>query len=898
MESPARKAPCWHAESAARVAELLGTSAPAGLTREEASARLSRHGPNRLLRRPPKPGWRLFAEQFKSLLIVVLLVASVLAALIGDVKDAVVILAVVLLNAFLGFRQEHRAEAAVAALKRMLVGKARVRREGSVEEIDVELIVPGDVVLIEGGDRIPADGRVVESHGVEVDESALTGESHAVEKRSDDVLAADTPLAERFNFVFMNTVATRGRLELVVTETGMSTEMGKLAGMLAEAGPAATPLQVELDRLGKRLALVAVTVVSIVLTIDVLRGQPLLKEVMDAIALAVAAIPEGLPAVVTVTLALGMQRMARSRAIVKKLSAVETLGCTTVVCSDKTGTLTMNQMTARAVWFQGRRFSVTGDSYGREGQIHGAESTDLGPLTRPVALCNEAQIRDGSLVGDPTEGALLGLALKAGADLHALARELPRIDELPFDSATKLMATLHRDADRVLVLVKGAPDVVLSRSVQVLGANGAAPLDDEMRSTIAAESERMAAQAMRVLAVAERRIEGAEVRPGSAGRHVTDLTFVGLIGIVDPPRPEARAAVARAAGAGVRVKMITGDQKATALAIASEIGIAGQALTGPEIEAMSDQDLAAVAPGTGVFARVSPEHKLRIVRALQANGHVVAMTGDGVNDAPAVKTADIGIAMGLTGTEVTKEAAAMVLADDNFATIVRAVEEGRTIYDNIGKFVRFQLSTNIGAVLTVTGASLLALPSPFTAIQLLWINIIMDGPPAMTLGLDPPRPGIMAQPPRQRGEAILTWRRFAALFFYGTTMAVGTLFAFQHGLAEGGERYGLTLAFTTFVLFQIFNVFNARAEGSTALARSSFSNWRLWLALSGVMLLQMIVVVWAPARLLFGTEALSARDWLLAVAIASGILLVEELRKSIGKLLAPRRPVAAARAAG
>lgn len=895
MVSPQEKGALWHAESAARVAERLEASSGSGLTREEASARLARHGPNRLRRRPPKPAWKLFLEQFRSLLIVVLLVASALAAVIGDIKDAVVILVVVLLNAFLGFLQEHRAEAAVAALKRMLVGKARVRREGVVEEIDIEQIVPGDVVLIEGGDRIPADGRVVASHGVEVNESALTGESHAVEKRAEDVLAEDTPLAERSNFVFMNTVATRGRLELLVTETGMETQMGKLAGMLEEAGPGATPLQVELDRLGKRLALIAVAVVSVVLTIDVLRGEPLLKEVMDAIALAVAAIPEGLPAVVTVTLALGMQRMARSRAIVKKLSAVETLGCTTVICSDKTGTLTMNQMTARAIWFRGRRLSVSGESYGAQGEIQGAESMDLGPLVLPAALCNEAQIRDGALVGDPTEGALLGVALKAGVDLRELAARLPRIDELPFDSATKLMATFHRDSERVLVLVKGAPDVLLERSSHVLGEGGTELLDDRGRRAIAEELERMAGQAMRVLAVAERSIEGEDLEPGSAARYVDGLTFVGLIGIIDPPRPEARAAVARCVRAGVGVKMITGDQKATAQAIAAEIGIVGQALTGPEIDAMSDQELARAAQRAGVFARVSPEHKLRIVRALQVDGHVVAMTGDGVNDAPAVKTADIGVAMGRTGTEVTKEAAAMVLADDNFATIVGAVEEGRTIYDNIVKFVRFQLSTNIGAVLTVTGASFLALPSPFTAIQLLWINIIMDGPPAMTLGLDPPRPGIMAESPRRKDDAILTWRRFAVLFFYGVVMAAGTLAAFRHGL-ESGTRHGLTLAFTTFVLFQIFNVFNARTEGRTALTRFAFANSRLWLALGAVLVLQVVVVTWAPARLVFGTEALSLGDWLLALAIASTILVAEELRKLASSLLFPRAPGVAARA--
>ena len=886
--------PSWHCESAARVAERLGSERSMGLSLGEAAKRLSEQGPNRLARRPPKSGWVLFLEQFKSLLIVMLLVASALAAAIGDLKDAAVILSVVLLNAALGYGQEHRAEAAVAALKRMLVGTARVRRAGAVELIDVEQLVPGDVVLMEGGDRIPADGRVVESHHVEIDESALTGESHAVEKRASDVLPPGTVLAERSNLAFMNTVVTRGRLELMVTDTGMSTQMGRLAGMLDAADTSQTPLQVELDRLGRRLALIALAVVVLVLVVDLLRGEPLVKEVMDAIALAVAAIPEGLPAVVTITLALGMQRMARSRAIVKKLAAVETLGCTTVICSDKTGTLTMNQMTARAVWVRGRRFMVSGDSYGARGEIRGErdEAVDLEALLLPAVLCNEAQIRDGKLIGDPTEGALLGLALKAGMDLDAVSKRLPRIDELPFDSATKLMATFHREGGQVRVLVKGAPDVLLARSSCVLTATGVARIDEASHAAIVAESDHLARQAMRVIAVAERSIAPTDLVDEPSTEYAADLTFIGLIGIVDPARPEARAAVARCIRAGIRVKMITGDQKATALAIAADVGISGESMVGAEIEAISDEDLAAKAEGVGVFARVSPEHKLRIVRALQAKQHVVAMTGDGVNDAPAVKQADIGIAMGLSGTEVTKEAAAVVLADDNFATIVGAVEEGRNIYDNIVKFVRFQLSTNIGAVLTVTGASVLDLPAPFTAIQLLWINIIMDGPPAMTLGVDPPRPGNMELPPRKRADVILPWRRFRALFFYGVIMAIGTLFAFRQGLAVGGAERGLTLAFTTFVLFQIFNVFNARTERDSVLTVASLRNWRLWVSLALVAVLQIVAVSWAPARAVFGTVALTASDWLLAAAIASTILVIEELRKAALGVLRARRAAA------
>ena len=672
---------------------------------------------------------------------------------------------------------------------------------------------------------------------------------------------------------------------MLVTDTGMSTQMGRLAGMLEEAAPAPTPLQVQLDGLGKRLTLIAVVVVSLLLAVGLARGHPLAKEIMDAIALAVAAIPEGLPAVVTVTLALGMQRMARSRAIIKKLAAVETLGCTTVICSDKTGTLTMNQMTARAAWFHGRHFDVSGEGYGTHGQVRAADGTtrfDLTPLALPAALCNDASIDAGALSGDPTEGALLAFASKAGIDRDDAARLLPRSAELPFDATSKLMATFHREGTRVRVFVKGAPDALLARSFQLQAREGVRRLDEAALDSVRTENERLASRSMRVLAVAERSLDADEFDPeADLDRYVTQLTFVGLVGILDPPRPEARAAIALSRQAGIQVKMITGDHLATAVAIADELGIEPRPITGPEIEAASDAELSAKVEVIDVFARVTPEHKLRIVRALQARGHVVAMTGDGVNDAPALKTADIGIAMGGTGTEVAKEAAAMVLSDDNFATIVSAVKEGRTIYDNIVKFVRFQLSTNVGAILTVLGASVLGLATPFTPIQMLWINMIMDGPPAMTLGVDSARPGIMDDPPRPRADPILTWRRFGTLFFHGATMAVGTLFAFHHGLREQGESHGLTMAFSTFVLFQVFNAFNARDENRSVLCRASLGNWRLWAALATVVALQFVAVYWPPAQSLFRTHALGAMDWLVAAGIAAGILVVDEIRKLV-----------------
>jgi P-type Ca2+ transporter type 2C len=885
----------WHAQSAGEVCADLETDPARGLAPDEAAQRLARHGLNRLAEKKPRPAWLKFFDQFKNVLVMVLLGAVVLAAAIGDLKDAVVILIVVVFNAALGFYQEHRAEATLAALKQMLAQHARVRRGGRVLEIPAEELVPGDLVLLEAGDRIPADGRVLVSHNAEVAEAALTGESHAVGKHAGALPPGEHALAERINMVFMNTVITRGRLELVVTATGMGTEMGRISGLLDAAQESATPLQMQLDALGKRLALIAGVVVSLIFVFGILRGDPLVQTIMTSIALAVAAIPEGLPAVVTVTLAIGMHRMARNRAIVKKLAAVETLGSTTVICSDKTGTLTLNQMTARTLFFRGRRFAVSGEGYSGEGVISAGESDplpDFLPLLIAAALCSDSRLRDGQLIGDPTEGALLALAAKGGVDQETAAGRSPRIAEIPFDSAHKFMATFHHEGERVRMFVKGAPDVLLARADRFLGAAGESPLDDPARAAFEAENAAFADKAMRVLAVASRDIPAREFDPaGDLMAWADNLVLTGLVGIIDPPRPEARDAIRLCRKAGIQVKMITGDHAITAAAIARELGLEGTVLSGAELDRIDVAELSRHIEETVVFARVAPEHKVKIVQALKARGHVVAMTGDGVNDAPALKNADIGVAMGITGTEVTREAATMVLTDDNFATIVGAVREGRTIYDNIVKFVRFQLSTNVGAILTVLGAQLLGMPTPFTAIQILWINIIMDGPPAMTLGLEPGRPGIMNEPPRRADERILSLARFKRLLMYGITMAAGTLGLFYYA-QDRGQAYALTLAFTTFVLFQFFNVFNARAEYHSAFNRQFFSNGKLWTALATVLALQALVVHWTPAQAIFDTTALSAQDWGLAFAVASSILLLDEGRKLMLKLLqhSRRRP--------
>ena len=900
----------WHTLAVAEVALELGVTPAHGLAETEAESRLAQHGENRLLEAKPRPQWLKFLDQFKNFLVIVLLFAAALAWAIGNPKDAAVILIVVLFNAALGFYQEHRAEKTLAALKGMLATRARVRRGGQIVELDAVQLVPGDLVLLEAGDRVPADGRLMAAHTLEVDESALTGESHAVGKSTDelkapDSLAIELPLGDRVNLLYMNSVITRGRAELVITATGMATEMGRLADMIAAAPESITPLQKQLDTLGKKLAAIAGVVVTLIFILDFVRGIPWTQAAMTAVALAVAAIPEGLPAVVTVTLAIGMWRMAKNNAILKKLSAVETLGSTTVICSDKTGTLTLNQMTARAGWVGGRRFAASGEGYRAEGAITLEDSTvkdsavegapfadsTLRAFFLPMCLCTESRVRDGALIGDPTEGALWVLAQKGGLDPEHELDTQPRIAEIPFDSAHKFMATFHHAGETVEMFIKGAPDVLLVRSGFWLRGSDEAPLDAATKSHIEAENAHLAEQALRVLAVARRIIPAHDFDPaGDLMAWASGWTFLGLAGLMDPPRAEAKQAIAHCKEAGIQVKMITGDHRLTAAAIGRELGLVdtalkgGDVVEGSELDGMSDAELARRINGIAVFARVSPAHKVKIVNALRADGHITAMTGDGVNDAPALKAADIGVAMGITGTAVTKEAATLVLTDDNFATIVRAVEEGRLIYDNIVKFVRFQLSTNIGAILTVLAATLLGWPAPFTAIQLLWINIIMDGPPAMTLGIEPARPGIMHEPPRPQSAQILTAQRLTRLAFYGVTMMIGTLLMFQHGLATQGQTYALTLAFTTFVLFQFFNVFNARAEHSSAFNSNFFRNGKLWLSLAGVLALQIISVHWPPAQSLFGTTDLRLNDWLLAALAASSVLLLDEARKLLARL--------------
>lgn len=859
-----------------------------GLTSERAAERLKMSGANRLMETARKSPWVIFFAQFKSLLILVLMIGAGLAASIGNYKDASVILSVVILNAILGFYQEYRAEKSLSALKKMLAPQARVRRGGKVMEIPAEQLVPGDIVILEAGDRIPADGRLFVAPSLEINESTLTGESQPVMKQAIQGLPEDTPLAERANMAYMNTIVTRGRAEMFVVETGIHTEMGRLSKLLAATADGPSPLQIQLDSLGKRLTAIAIGLVGTLFLLKWLRKEELTHIILDSIALTVASMPEGLPTVVTVTLALGMHRMAKNRAIVKRLASVETLGCTTVICSDKTGTLTLNEMTARALYFDEQHFTASGEGYGATGLIRSqsGDVPDLMPLLQPLVLCNDSRISEGRVIGDPMEGALRVLAAKGGLESTDLEHKLPRLIEIPFDSAHKFMATFHRDASVIRLFVKGAPDVLLERCSYLWSAGETKPLSDEQRIRIQQEFESLARKGLRGLLIAQRDLAINEFQPDeNPFVYLIDLTFLGLIGLMDPPRPEAKAAIALCREAGIRVKMITGDHKETASVISRELGLQDSVVTGVELDRMDSHQLAAIIEDVDIFARVVPEQKVKIVQALKEKGHIVAMTGDGVNDAPALKQADIGIAMGKSGTEVAKEAAVMVLTDDNFATIVGAVREGRTLYENILKFIRFQLSTTMGAVMTVFFAPVLGLPEPFTPIQILWVALIMDGPPAVALSLDPPRPGIMREPPRNPEERILTGRRTGKVFMFGITMTVGTLGLLYYGLQTGTEDYALTLAFSVFVMFQFFNIFNARAESHTTFNKRFFYNRLLWVSLLGVVSLQAVAVHWPPAQALFHTTSLSLLDWTLVLAVASSILILEETGKGVMALV-------------
>ncbi|MGY1455621.1 cation-translocating P-type ATPase [Streptomyces sp. SS8] len=869
-----------HLRDAAQVAGLLGVDPSAGLSEEEAQRRAADWGTNSLAEPARRSQLLRLLDQFRSWLIGILLAAAVVAGVIGEIKDAIVITAVLVINAVIGYLQERRAERSLEALRQMLVPTARVRRDGRVQMVQARTLVPGDVVLLEAGDRVPADGRLAVAESVEAAEATLTGESQPVAKSTAPAPAGGedpVPVAERTGMLFMNTAVTRGRAEMIVTATGMRTEVGRIAAALRTGTEPPSPLQVQMDSLGRRLALISGVAVAAYAIASLVRGEDLADLALRAVALAVAAIPEGLPAVLALTLALGVHRMARRGAIVKRLASVEALGSATVVCSDKTGTLTLNEMTVRSLWSAGRFYEVTGDGYGTAGSVRpagtGPAAVDPRDAALPFALCNDSRLTgDGGIIGDPTEAAVLVLAAKTGLDLETLRTRTPRTGEVPFDPAAKYMATFHTEADgSTRVHAKGAVDVLLDRCTHLLTEQGPVPMDDGRRREVMAAATRLGGQGLRVLGAAT--ATTGRPRP----QHVAGLTLTAVAGIADPPRAQARDAVALAQDAGVTVKMITGDHADTAAAIARELGITGDVVTGAELTRMSGGELASRIDGIGIFARVAPEHKVTIVRALAQRGHIVAMTGDGVNDAAALRAAHIGVAMGITGTDVAKEAADMVLTDDDFSTIVRAVREGRSIYDNITTFVRFQLSTNVGAILTLLATVLAGLPAPMTAIQLLWVNIIMDGPPAMALGIDPPRDGIMRRPPRPPGERILGARRLGAIARAGAVMAAGTLAVFAVARELTGPATAATMAFTTFVLFQLFNALNARSEDGPVLGRHQLRNRVLWASLAVVLVLQIVAVQVPFAHGVFDTVSLTPVQWGVCLATASTVLLTEHL---------------------
>jgi magnesium-transporting ATPase (P-type) len=914
----------WLHESA-DVASAMATDVERGLTSAEAAARLERCGPNRLDREPRVPAWRKLARHFADPLVYLLMAAVAISLVTWAVDgaegvpfEAVVIAVILVANALLGYVQEARAEQAVAALQRMAAATSAVLRDGVERRVPAIDLVPGDVLVLGEGDAVSADGRLLEAASLTVAEAALTGESQPVLKDA-SALSGPVAVGDRANMVFSGTAVTRGRGRAVVTGTGMSTEIGRIASLLERTRDEATPLEREIAHVGRTLGIAVLAVAAVVMaaifaTSDVDEASEVVEVLLVGVSLAVAAVPEGLPAVLSVVLALGVQRMARENAIVKQLSSVETLGSTTVICSDKTGTLTRNEMTIQRIATRSGVVEVTGAGYAPEGELlAGGARVEEGPLLAEVravlsggSLAGDATLREeaGTWVasGDPTDAAFLVAERKAGLS-EARGDRFRRVGEVPFTSERKLMSTLQADAEldeAVVVMTKGAPDVLLSHCTHERIGHDPFPLDDDRRREIVATVDRLAGEGLRILGVAYHPL--AEVPVPGAGEEVEhELVFAGVVGIADPPRDEARAAVAEAQQAGIRVMMITGDHPSTASRIAAELGIGGseRAVTGVELDRLDDAAFRSVVRQTSVFARVAPEHKLRIVDALQEDGAVVCMTGDGVNDAPALKSADIGVAMGVTGTDVTKEAGRMVLTDDNFATIVAAVREGRGIFANIRTFLRYLLSSNAGEVLTmllgVVGAGVIGLDDaggavavPLLATQILWINLLTDTGPALAMGVDPPPDDVMVVPPRRLTDRVIDAEMRAGVLFVGAVMAVATLLALDIGLPGGlvdGDATlaeARTMAFTTLVLAQLFNCFNARSDRVSAL-RDLFTNRALWAAIAVSLALQVAVVHLPVLQDAFDTASLDLGAWLLCAALASTVLWADEARKAASR---------------
>ncbi|NLT36327.1 MAG: cation-translocating P-type ATPase [Gaiellales bacterium] len=902
-------------------------SASTGLTGGEAGRRLAEHGPNQLAETAAKSPWRILLEQFTSLLIVILIIAAILSAFLGDYEDAIVILAIVILNGVLGFRQEYSAERTMLALRRLAAPNVRVRRDNAVVEVPAPDLVVGDIVLVEAGNMVPADCRLIESSSLRVQESALTGESEAVEKMASPIEEPEVALADRLNMLFMGTAATYGRGEGVVVATGMETELGKIAGMIQGVRNEATPLQRRLGQLGRWLALAALLLVAVIFLQGLLRGQDARVMFMTAVSMAVAAVPEGLPAIVTVALSLGAQRMLKRRALIRRLPAVETLGSVTVICSDKTGTLTENRMTVAIVTVAGHEVDLIEEiKHGRPAPLaameagHAAEllqdKPSLALLSAAGALCNDSILQTASVgetsadaseqlraLGDPTESALVIAAAKLGIIKHHLEASFPRVGEIPFESERKLMTTVHaKPAGTVFALeeledfltaegaqhvafTKGALESMLPLAAGVWDGERVVHIDEAMRGRIHAANADLALRGMRVLAVGFKPLRSGEHDDPS--RWERDILLIGLIGMIDPARPEAREAVLTALSAGIRPAMITGDQPLTAASIAAQVGIVPQeaaqagevrVLTGLELEAMSIEELEAVVEDVPVYARVAPEQKLKIVQALQDRGHIVAMTGDGVNDAPALQKANIGVAMGITGTDVAKEAADMVLMDDNFATIVAAVKEGRAIYDNIRKFIKYLMATNVAELAVMLVSPFLGMPLALLPLQILWMNLVTDGLPGLALGFEPPEKDVMKRRPHPPNESIFARGLGSHILWAGPFMGMVALIVGWFYWRAGDEDWQ-TMLFTVLTLEQMFHVMAIRLDRESLFVEGPLSNRLLFGAVILTLALQFALIYVPFLQNIFGTRPLSLSHILIAFALATMIFWVIEIQK-------------------
>lgn len=875
----------WHTLEINELLSELNTSVSHGLSVDEAKARLEQYGANQLTAAEGVSPWKLLLNQFKNILILILLGASVLSGVLGHGVEAIAIAVIVLFAVILGFIQEFRAERAIEALRQMAAPTATVVREGQEMEIPAAEIVPGDILIITTGDKIPADARLIEVVNLKIEEAALTGESVAVEKNHSVLSGANLPLGDRKNMVYSGTAATYGRGRALVAATGMQTEFGKIAGLLQSVETSDTPLQKNLDKVGKTLAKAAFVVVIIIVALGVFRGQPFLEMFIFGIALAVAVVPEALPAVVTISLAIGVQRMVKCHALVRRLPAVETLGSTSIICSDKTGTLTKDEMTVRKIMIPGKDIlDVTGSGYEPKGDflLNGEPFTLNAPLLellRGATLCSDARIIDGNnqwdIKGDATEGALVVAAAKAGLQKDELDEQFVRRAEIPFSSETKRMTTLHTFPDGARSYSKGAVEIILNSCSRYLVEHGEVELDAAIKENILKSAQTMAEGALRVIAVAYAHNVGLE-------NAEQNMIFLGLFGMIDPPRPEAKAAIETCKKAGIKLAMITGDHPITAQAIARELGLLsadGRTVTGPELETMSDEQLDKEIEHISVFARVAPAHKLRVVEMLQRHGHIVAMTGDGVNDAPALKKADIGIAMGITGTDVTKEASAMMLTDDNFASIVAAVEEGRIIFGNIKKYLMYLLSSNIGEIGLMIGASVLGLPLPLSAVQILYVNLATDGLPALALAVDPPDKDVMERRPRSLKSGIFTRPVIALMLTGGAWSTLINLGLFIWASHSGrGMTEAMTMVFVSLVLIQFFKAYNFRSDRRSVIEKPFANKW-LNRAV-GWELLLLILIIYVPfLQVPFKTVALTALDWVIIVIAAFSVVPILETAK-------------------